>query len=378
MLRAEKGYAIVGQDTDGTVTPTTSGWTGSVNVDKGDFIGRRSLPPRRHEPARPQAARRPAPRGPEVAASRGSPARARGHRHGSRCRWSGHVTSSYRSAALGRTFALAMLGAVTERHGATVFAPLARGHDRGDRRRAGASTTRRGRAVTAEVRRSRTGWHDLAAIGSARAARRSSRPCRSSRRSSLRLAAAARPARRTRSRSSRTRRGRTGPGGAVARPRRVARPRPAAAPGPRSSPSSSARWAASTARSSTSSANRVPIELGGARRFELLSKGCSLDLDPRSWGTGRCAQTLLARVPVILHEREDDDAAYSCGRRSPATSSTGCLLSLGVRDPARPPHRAAVGADAGLGCRGGSADGPRDPRPGRIGPVLRADHERAR
>jgi sarcosine oxidase subunit alpha len=36
----------------------------------------------------------------------------------------GHVTSSYRSAALGRTFALAMLESGRERFGATVFAPL--------------------------------------------------------------------------------------------------------------------------------------------------------------------------------------------------------------------------------------------------------------
>jgi sarcosine oxidase subunit alpha len=36
----------------------------------------------------------------------------------------GHVTSSYRSAALGRTFALAMLERGHERHGLTVYSPL--------------------------------------------------------------------------------------------------------------------------------------------------------------------------------------------------------------------------------------------------------------
>jgi sarcosine oxidase, subunit gamma len=52
------------------------------------------------------------------------------------------------------------------------------------------------------------------------------------------------------------------------------------------------------------SANRVALELSGPGATELLSKGCSLDLDPRGgWTVGRCAQTLLARVPVILHER---------------------------------------------------------------------------
>jgi sarcosine oxidase subunit gamma len=53
------------------------------------------------------------------------------------------------------------------------------------------------------------------------------------------------------------------------------------------------------------SANRVVIELAGDRRFELLEQGCGLDLHPRSWRAGRCAQTLLARVPVILQERPE-------------------------------------------------------------------------
>ena len=53
-------------------------------------------------------------------------------------------------------------------------------------------------------------------------------------------------------------------------------------------------------------ANRVALEISGPRSKEVLSKGCSLDLDPRGgWTTGRCAQTLLARVPVILQERAD-------------------------------------------------------------------------
>ncbi len=37
----------------------------------------------------------------------------------------GHVTSSYRSAALGRTFALALLAGGRDRIGATLYAPLA-------------------------------------------------------------------------------------------------------------------------------------------------------------------------------------------------------------------------------------------------------------
>jgi sarcosine oxidase, subunit gamma len=52
------------------------------------------------------------------------------------------------------------------------------------------------------------------------------------------------------------------------------------------------------------SANRAVVDLGGPDRLELLAVGCGLDLHPRAWGPGRCAQTLLARVPVLLQERD--------------------------------------------------------------------------
>jgi sarcosine oxidase subunit gamma len=52
------------------------------------------------------------------------------------------------------------------------------------------------------------------------------------------------------------------------------------------------------------SANRTVVELAGDGRFDLLAQGCALDLHPRAWRPGRCAQTLLARVPVLLQERE--------------------------------------------------------------------------
>jgi sarcosine oxidase subunit gamma len=51
------------------------------------------------------------------------------------------------------------------------------------------------------------------------------------------------------------------------------------------------------------SASRVALELSGPARFELLASGCGLDLEPRAWGPGRCASTLVAGVPVVLHER---------------------------------------------------------------------------
>lgn len=51
------------------------------------------------------------------------------------------------------------------------------------------------------------------------------------------------------------------------------------------------------------SADRAVVELGGEDRIDLLAKGCGLDLHHRSWRDGMCAQTLLARVPVLLQER---------------------------------------------------------------------------
>jgi sarcosine oxidase subunit alpha len=126
VLRAEKGYVIVGQDTDGTVTPFDLGMDWIVNPAKGDFIGRRSFS--RPDTARPDRKQLVGllPEDPEVLLPEGvqlvledtgrvpMP-------------MAGHITSSYRSAALGRTFALAMLKGGHAMHGRTVFAPLRQG-----------------------------------------------------------------------------------------------------------------------------------------------------------------------------------------------------------------------------------------------------------
>lgn len=50
------------------------------------------------------------------------------------------------------------------------------------------------------------------------------------------------------------------------------------------------------------SANRALIELGGPQARDVLAKGCALDLHPRAFSPGRCAQTLLARANVILEQ----------------------------------------------------------------------------
>ena len=57
VLRAEKGYIIVGQDTDGTVTPDDAGLSWAVGKNKADFVGKRSLERASMKAAGPQATR---------------------------------------------------------------------------------------------------------------------------------------------------------------------------------------------------------------------------------------------------------------------------------------------------------------------------------
>lgn len=51
------------------------------------------------------------------------------------------------------------------------------------------------------------------------------------------------------------------------------------------------------------SANRAVLDLRGEGVCELLEKGCTLDLHPGRWSDGDCAQTMLAKAPVILQQR---------------------------------------------------------------------------
>jgi sarcosine oxidase subunit gamma len=76
------------------------------------------------------------------------------------------------------------------------------------------------------------------------------------------------------------------------------------------------------------SAYRTVVELAGDGRFDLLAQGCGLDLHPRSWRDGHCAQTLLDRVPVLLQER--DQATRIFVRASFATHLAGWLLRAGA------------------------------------------------
>ena len=56
------------------------------------------------------------------------------------------------------------------------------------------------------------------------------------------------------------------------------------------------------------SANRTTIRLVGPQARDVLAHGCALDLHPRVFGAGQCAQTLLARAGVLLVA--DDDGAF--------------------------------------------------------------------
>ncbi len=125
VLRAEKGFIIVGQETDGSVTPIDLGMDWIVSKKK-DFIGKRALsrpdmlkPDRKQlvgllsenpEEVLPEGAQLvervlPKPPMPMI----------------------GHVSSSYHSPNLGRSIALAMIKGGQARMGQTVLAPLADG-----------------------------------------------------------------------------------------------------------------------------------------------------------------------------------------------------------------------------------------------------------
>jgi sarcosine oxidase subunit alpha len=121
VLRAEMGFIIVGQETDGTVTPDDLGLHRLVSRTK-DFLGRRSLA--RRDTARADRKQLvglltddPATVLPEGAGLTDAPVRR------PPARVVGHVTSSYWSAALGRSIALALVYNGRLRMGETLYAP---------------------------------------------------------------------------------------------------------------------------------------------------------------------------------------------------------------------------------------------------------------
>lgn len=53
------------------------------------------------------------------------------------------------------------------------------------------------------------------------------------------------------------------------------------------------------------SASRVAFSLIGAEAATVLAKGCPLDLHPRSFAVGCCAQSVLGRVNALIYKRDN-------------------------------------------------------------------------
>jgi sarcosine oxidase subunit alpha len=126
VLRAEKGYVIVGQDSDGSVTVDDLGMGWAVSKTKADFIGKRSL-------TRPDTARSDRkqligllteqaddvlPEGAQLVDNPGA---------ATPVPMVGHVSSSYYSACCGHSIAMALVKNGRQRMGDTVYAPLSDG-----------------------------------------------------------------------------------------------------------------------------------------------------------------------------------------------------------------------------------------------------------
>ncbi|WP_344094062.1 glycine cleavage T C-terminal barrel domain-containing protein, partial [Nocardiopsis composta] len=136
VLRAEKGFIVVGHETDGSVTPLDLGMDWAVSKRK-EFVGKRSLT--RPDTARPDREQLVGllPEDPGLLLAEGAqlvaevPAALGEGRGGSGAGRRGagesaapigRVTSAYDSAALGRTFALGLLRSGRERHGERLYA----------------------------------------------------------------------------------------------------------------------------------------------------------------------------------------------------------------------------------------------------------------
>ena len=121
VLRAEKGYPIIGQETDGTVSPHDLGLGWAVSKKKSDFIGKRSFARAENDRADRKNLVGLVPVDPNESIPEGAqiidtdevtlpmP-------------MLGHVTSAYRSVALDTHFALALVKAGRDRMGQMLFA----------------------------------------------------------------------------------------------------------------------------------------------------------------------------------------------------------------------------------------------------------------
>ena len=119
VLRAEKGYIVVGQETDGTVTPGDVGLGWAIGKAKPDFVGKRSL----SRPAMAHSNRKQLvgilTDDPSMVLEEGAQLTSRDEAQ----RSLGHVTSSYASSTLGRSIALALVEGGRSRIGSILRMP---------------------------------------------------------------------------------------------------------------------------------------------------------------------------------------------------------------------------------------------------------------
>jgi len=123
VLRAERGYIIVGQETDGTVTPDDLAMAGMIGTAKRDFVGERSL-------ARPDLIAQGRKQlvgllsaDPDLVIEEGAQLVADPNQSVP-MKMLGHVTSSYYSVNCGRSITMALLAGGRERLGQTVHATV--------------------------------------------------------------------------------------------------------------------------------------------------------------------------------------------------------------------------------------------------------------
>lgn len=123
VLRAEKGYIIVGQDTDGTQTPDDAGLGWAIGKAKPDFVGKRSLTrPDMLNPNRKQLVGL-LTKDPKVVLEEGAQI-VLDPNQPIPMKMVGHVTSSYWSSSLGRSIALAVVEGGRARMGQTIYIPM--------------------------------------------------------------------------------------------------------------------------------------------------------------------------------------------------------------------------------------------------------------
>jgi sarcosine oxidase, subunit alpha len=123
VLRAEKGYIIVGQDTDGTVTPQDAGLAWAIAKSKPDFVGIRGLKRVDLVAAVRKQLVGLRTKDPKTVLEEGAQIVANPNQ-AIPMTMIGHVTSSYWSANCGRSIAMALIAGGKDRMGKTLYVPM--------------------------------------------------------------------------------------------------------------------------------------------------------------------------------------------------------------------------------------------------------------